>query len=177
MNKDIASKSHEKSSVQKSTVSSGSKTTKSRSKSDMIKQTLKGKSYPEQKVLLKPDNDPFRTENKNSEAVEIARTGLKGSSSLLNNREKYYPSLGKSVDSVRSFTGSEAKNACNMLGVKGYSCEGNIVTKDSNPSSKILDHEVFHATHQKNNSSNNISSANSNSDYEKDANAFANEAS
>lgn len=91
----------------------------------------------------------FPSSNTNPGMKGLAEMGLREESSSLQSKGDYRSSLGDVANSVRVFVGDMASRACSALGTKAYSYVGNIVLSDPNVKNNVIDHEAYHAAHQK----------------------------
>jgi hypothetical protein len=139
----------EKSSVQEKTSSRAGASVKGepkKSKSNMIKQSLKGKSYPEQKTMLKPQNSPLTVSDKETTAKE----GFRGTSQAVPYKSEMEGKFGMSFDDVKTYSGGQAKSAAKGLGAEAFTYGNQIAFKHDKPSKDTVAHELTHVIQQSN---------------------------
>lgn len=103
-----------------------------------IRNGLKGKSFDEQKKMLKPNMaDMGKTKSTTSDA-----------GGPIPYKEEMEQKFNVDFSSVRAFKGKSAKIATQALGAEAFTCGKEVAFRDESPSKKIVAHELTHVIQQ-----------------------------
>ena len=113
--------------------------------SQLLRRSLRGMSYQQGSLLLKPSGDSAGRE---PDPLTIARSGVEGSPSGLQDAERISASLGADLSGVQAYTGTQASAACARLGAQAYTVGNRIAFAETNPSLQLQAHEATHVVQQ-----------------------------
>lgn len=116
----------------------------SRSPKVALKKELKGKSFQEQLLMLKPDaptRSPASTE-------ATAREGITGAPETLPYKAEMEDKLGTDFSHVKAHTNASARQASEALGAVAFTYGSDVAFRDQQPSKGTVAHELTHVVQQ-----------------------------